>query len=150
MAREADGGHWPVEIDEVDTAFDRPEELGRHVADLGKQPAGRFAILLDRGPVDGWRRFLGRKRDVSPFLAIEWHGPYPSLIFHDDAWSKYRALDRTHPVPATEEERRHIAHGEPVGPPPEECMDKGRAFQAIAESLETQVRPPWLDYRYVP
>ena len=93
---------------------------------------------------------MGQKRDVSPCLAIEWHGAYASLIFHDDAWSEYRAIDSTRPVSATEEERRRIAHGELAPHPASECMEKARAFEAISEFIINRTRPNWLTYRHVP
>ena len=62
----------------------------------------------------------------------------------------YRALDTARPVSATDEERRTIAHGEVTPHPAAECMEKGRAFQAIGEFLTTCTRPNWLSYRYVP
>ena len=147
--KNGDADRWVVDVDEVKTVLDTPDDVRRHVDTLAEQPSGRIFVFVDHGPTRRWERFLGLKRDISPCLTIEWHGPYASLIFHDDAASEYRAIDPTRPVSATEEERSRIAHGEPVPHPADECMEKARAFEAIAEFIVNHRRPTWLMYRYV-
>jgi hypothetical protein len=144
-------GEWVIEVNEKDTRFRTTEEVISHLGKLEATPTGKASLLLDLGPVSGWKRFLGApKRDVSPCCAVEWDGPYGSLIFHDDAWSEYRVIDEARPVQATEDQRRRIAHGEPTPHPVEECMEKARAFAAIREYLGSRTRPSWLKYKYVP
>ena len=141
---------WIAEVDEVETRFDTNQRLAAHVSELERQVSGRLWILIDHGPMKGWRRFLGAKRDVSPCLSVEWDSEYASLTFLDDAWSEYRALDVTHPVMPGEQVRRNIAHGELSPHPTEECLEKARAFIAIREFISKGSRPDWLRYKYVP
>ena len=144
-------GDWIVEVNDDDTRLRTVSEVLDHLGRLEAQPSGKAAVMIDRGPVSGWKRFLGgAKRDISPCFAVEWDGPYASLIFHDDAWSEYRVMDEARPVQATEETRKRIAHGEPAPHPVAECMEKQRAFEAIRQYVRELTRPGWLKYRYVP
>lgn len=141
---------WIAEVDEVETRFGTDERLAVHVSEVERQARGGLRILIDHGPVTGWRRWLGAKRDVTPGLSVEWDSEYASLIFLDDVWSEYRAIDATHPVVPSEEVRRNIAQGELSPHPLEECMEKARAFIAIREFINDGNRPDWLTYKYVP
>jgi hypothetical protein len=145
-AREA----WIADSDGVETRFDSKEQITAHLSSLEQQARGRVSIKIDHGPIRGWRRFLGMKRDVTPCFAVEWDSDYASLIFLDDAWSEYRAIDGAHPVVPSEEVRRNIAHGELRPHPIAECMEKARAFAAIRDFLSRGSRPDWLTYEYVP
>ena len=143
-------GDWIAEVNDVDTRFRTKDDLIAHLSTLEPLAAGSLSVQVDRGPTKGWLRFLGgAKRDIEPCFTVEWAGSYASLIFHDDAWSEYRAIDHEQPVVASEDERRKIAHGELAPHPTEECMAKTRAFVAIREFLESGARPNWLRYRYV-
>jgi hypothetical protein len=147
---EQSSGNWVIEIDEVETSFATTDEAIPFVNNLQDQQSGRAILTLDYGPVKGWKRFLGSKRNVSPCCAIEWNEPIASLIFFDDAWSEYRAIDESHPVQATDDQRHRIAHGELSPHPLEECMELTRAFAAVREYLGSRTRPNWMKYRYVP
>jgi hypothetical protein len=140
---------WIAEFDGVETRFPSKDQLAGYLASLNTRPTGCVSVLIDRGPVRGWRGLLGPKRDVVSCFSVEWDGAYASLIFHDNAWSEYRAIDHERPVWPTDDERRKIAHGELTPPPQDECMDKTRAFTAISEFLRIGARPGWLSYKYV-
>jgi len=142
-------GDWIVETNEVDRRFHTIGEVLGHLEGLEAQPSGQASVRVARVPVTGWKRFLGVVGQDSPCFAVEWDGPYASLIFHDDAWSEYRAIDESHPVQPTEDQRRRIAHGELTPHPLEECMDKARAFTAMREYFGGRARPSWLKYRYI-
>ncbi len=142
-------GYWMIELDEVESSFSTPEEAISYVDNLQDQDSGRAMLTLDCGPVKGWKRFFGANRIVSPCCAIEWSGPFASLIFFDDAWSEYRVIDESHPVQATDDQRRRIAHGELTPHPLEECMEQPRAFAAVREYLGSRTRPGWVKYKYV-
>ena len=140
---------WIADIDEVEARFDSKEQIAAYLSGIEQQPRGHVWVLTDHGPIKGWRRFLGLKCVVSPCFTVEWDSDYASLIFLDDVWSEYRAMDVSHPVAPNEEVRRRIAHGE-VGPhPTAECMEKARAFAAIRYFLIQGVRPDWLTYNCV-
>jgi hypothetical protein len=141
---------WIADVDEVERRFETDEGLAAHVSELERQSRGRLWILIDRGPRTGWRRWLGAKRNVTPCLSVEWNSDYASLIFLDEAWSEYRAIDVTHPVVPSDDLRRKIAHGELSPHPTEECMEKARAFNAIREFIYKGDPPDWLTYEYVP
>ena len=145
-AREA----WIADSDEVETRFDSKEQITAHLCSLEQQARGDVCIKIDHGPIRGWRRFLGMKRDVTACFAVEWDSGYASLIFFDDAGSEYRVIDGAHPVAPSEQVRRNIAHGELRPHPIVECMDKTRAFAAIRDFLSRDSRPDWLTYKYVP
>ncbi len=144
------GEAWIADIDEVETRFDTKEQIAAHLSHLEQQPRGHVSILIDRGPVKGWRQFLGAKRNVRPCFAVEWDSGYASLIFFDDAESEYRAVDGAHPVTPSEEVRCNIAHGELRPHPIAECMEKPRAFAALRDFIRQGSRPDWLTYNYVP
>jgi hypothetical protein len=72
-----------------------------------------------------------------------------ALIFLDDAWSEYRAIDVERPVQPSEDVRKRTSHGEFLPYPIGECMSVERAFAAIAHYVAEGERPPWLTYRYV-
>ena len=140
---------WIADIDEVEARFDSKEQIAAYLSGIEQQPRGHVWVLTDHGPIKGWRRFLGLKCVVSPCFTVEWDSDYASLIFLDDVWSEYRAMDVSHPVAPNEEVRRRIAHGE-VGPhPTASCMEKARAFAAIRYFLIQGVRPDWLTYNCV-
>lgn len=147
---EQTSGYWVIEIDDVETPFSTTDGAISFVDKLQGQGRGQAMLTLDFGPVQGWKRFFGANRIVSPCCSIEWSGPFASLIFHDDAWSEYRVIDESHPVQATDEQRCRIAHGELTPHPLEECMEQPRAFAAIREYLGSRTRPGWLKYKYVP
>jgi hypothetical protein len=92
---------------------------------------------------------LGAKRNVTPCFAVEWNSGYASLIFLDDAWSEYWAIDGTRRVAPDEAVRRNIAHGEAEPHPIAECMEKARAFAAMRQFILQGNCPDWLTYKYV-
>jgi hypothetical protein len=144
------GRAWIIEVDDVETRYPTRAALLAALSDMQRRSSGSVAVMIDAGPVEGWRRFLGgAKRVIVPCFAIEWEDRYASLIFHDEAWSEYRAIDSQRPVAPDETTRTRIAHGELTPYPIEECMDKARAFDAVREFITTDARPPWLSYRYV-
>ena len=141
--------YWLAEIDEVEQRFDSKEKIAAFLTSIEQQSKGHVSVLIDHGPRKGWRRFLGAKRDVSPCFAAEWDSRYASLIFLDDAWSEYRAIDVSHPVAPCEEVRRAVAHGELIPHPIAECMEKARAFTLMQDFLIRGGRPEWLTYNFV-
>jgi len=147
---EPETGSWIVQADGADERCGSVDGVLECLANLEARTSGQAAVTIDLGPVTGWKRFLGIKNQSSPCFAVEWDGAYASLIFHDDAWSEYRAIDEAQPVQPTEAQRKRIAHGEPEPHPVAECMDKTRAFRAMREYLGDRQRPAWLKYCYVP
>lgn len=144
------GESWTIEVAEVDTLFSTTEAAISFVNNLQTQASGQAFLFHDCGPVKGWKRFFRAKRIVQPCCAMEWDGPFASLIFFDDAWSEYRVVDEAHPVQPTDDQRRRIAHGELTPHPLEECMQQSRAFGLVREYLDTRTRPSCVKYRYVP
>ena len=143
------GQFWIAEVDDVQTEFPTAEALVAHLAALEQEASGHLWVLTDRGPTKGWRRFFGPKRDVTPCFTVEWDTGFASLIFLDDSWSEYRAIDSGQPVSPSEEIRLRISHGEPTPHPTEQCMDKARAFAAMREFIASGDRPDWLTYKHV-
>jgi hypothetical protein len=76
---------WIADVDEVETQFDTDERLAAHVSEVEQQAMGRLWILIDRGPMTGWRRWLGAKRDVTPCLSVEWD--YGAVV--KDFWADF-------------------------------------------------------------
>ena len=111
--------------------------------------SGRLWIGQDGGKRPLWQRMLGLKRYVDSLFVIEWADEDASLIFYDQDWSEYRALDKEIPRFPTETIRRKIAQGEDNPIDPGECLIKERAFTAIREFMKTRERPRWLFYHFV-
>jgi hypothetical protein len=142
---------WICELDGADGRVATSDVVVAWLSEAGAQSKGRLSVVFDCGPSKSWLRFLcAPTRELLPYFSVEWAGDYASLIFHDGAWSEYRALDTTNPVEPPEELRKQIAHGEPVAHPVDECMLKVRAFQAMRERIESGAKPEWLSYKYVP
>ena len=141
---------WIAEMDDVEARYPTKEALLAALSGFQERAQGGLSVSIDRGLNKGWLRFLGgAERDVVPCLSLEWFDQYASLIFLDDAWSEYRAIDTEHPVAPEEEIRKLIAHGEPSAHPIEECMSTVRAFDAAHEFIESGERPTWLSFKYV-
>ncbi|OFJ05931.1 hypothetical protein BFX25_13945 [Vibrio cholerae] len=110
----------------------------------------RIWLGKDGGPRPWWHRLLGtRKRFVDSLFALEWHNQIAILIFHNENWSEYRAIDQEHPVSVSENDRLEIAQGEKIAPSNEECISKQRALAAVYEYLQSGKRPNWLNYNFV-
>ena len=140
---------WLVEVNDTNPQVNSFADLMKQIEKAEQMEAGRLSVCIDRGPCTWWQRFLGKKRDVDSLFALEWDSEYASLIFHDENWSEYRALDKDHPVQPDEKIRVRIAHGEVKPHPLEECMNKRRAFIAVESFLESGCRPDWLAYCFV-
>jgi hypothetical protein len=140
---------WIVDLNDIESRFESKVEMATHLDGLEKLPDGRLSLMVDHGPVTGWRRVFGVKRDVSGCFSVEWYSHYASLIFLGDSWSEYRVRDTARPVQSSDDDRTRIAHGEFQAHPIDECMEKGRAFTAIREYLKTGERPTWLTYKFV-
>jgi hypothetical protein len=140
---------WQLELNDEEHPIFSFHELAERVDAARQLSKGRLVLSEVIGPAPLWKRALGTKQVSRGYFAVEWFNQVASLIFLDENWSEYRALDRSVPVAASEEERSHVSHGEAKPAPLEECMAKERAFIAIAESLESSARPVWLQYRVV-
>ncbi|WP_157480996.1 MULTISPECIES: hypothetical protein [unclassified Lysobacter] len=141
---------WYFELNDEDHVLDSSKEVAEAVRACLDRDQGRLSISYDDGPRPRWQRFLGlAPRYISGFAALEWADDFASLIFLDDNWSEYRALDAKEPVVPPEATRTQIAHGELLPHPASECVHKDRAFQALLEALQTGGRPGWLSYRFV-
>lgn len=135
--------------DEENVAYSR-SELIQLLNRAEGMSSGRLWLGVDGGLRPWWHRLLGSQpRYVDALLSVEWADDYASLIFHDESWSEYRAVDREAPVKPSEEIKLKISHGEMKPHPAEECMQRDRAFKAIRELLDSHVRPAWLSYRFV-
>jgi hypothetical protein len=86
---------------------------------------------------------------VDNLFALEWHNQIANLIFHDEKWSEYRAIDKENLVYAIEHDRLKVAQGEKIAPLNEECISKQRALAAVSEYLQNNKRPSWLGYNFV-
>jgi hypothetical protein len=144
---------WVAEVEEeVPTRFQTAEELKAFLAELEQTVSGHLVIDKDYGLFRPrwWERLLGRSgRDRRVCFMLGWRGSYARLDFMDDCGSVYIALDHEQPVDAPEDIRLQLSGGEPTPAPPEECMQKTRAFAAAREFIDTGTRPEWLSYRYV-
>jgi hypothetical protein len=141
---------WVLDVDGIETRCTSRDAVIEGLAAVEARQRGRLTVRLDRGQARGALRVLGAaERDVTPCFAAEWVDRYAGLIFLDDDWSEYRASDAARPVTVDESLRLQIAHGEGRPQPAEECMDKGRAFEAMRHFVTYGVRPEWLTYRYV-
>jgi hypothetical protein len=140
---------WLVELNDTAPQVNSLAELIKKIQEAEQMGSGRLSVCVDGGPCPWWERFLGKKRNVDSLFALEWHGEYASLIFHDENWSEYRAMDKDSPVQPEEKIRVKIAHGEAALHPVDECMSRSRAFTAARSFLESGVRPDWLAYRFI-
>lgn len=140
---------WSLELNGDEFPIFSFRDLAERLEAARQLVQGRLALSEVIGPAPLWKRAFGAKQVARCHFAVEWSHEFACLIFFDENWSEYRALDTSVPVDASEEERTHISHGEAKAALPEECMTKERAFQAIAESLQTSTRPTWLQYRFV-
>jgi hypothetical protein len=140
---------WFLDINEEEKEFLSIAQLVEFLQSIESLETCRVWVGKDGGPRPWWHRFLGtQKRFVVSLFAIEWHNQIASLIFHDENWSEYRAIDREQPVSAKENERLKVAQGEIIAPSNEECISKERALAAIREYLQYNQRPNWLGYRF--
>ena len=140
---------WNFELNDENRVLASAQEVSKAIESCRRLDRGGLSLSYDDGPRPLWHRFFGATRYVSGFASIEWADGVASLIFLDDNWSEYRAIDKEVPVNASEAVRRAISHGEPCPHPADECIGKGRAFQALQEALESGVHPGWLTYRFV-
>jgi len=140
---------WIVESNGVDDMVATMDDVSRQLSVAEQSAEGSLSICADLGPRPLWQRILGAKRNVISYFMLEWADGYASLIFHDEKWSEFRAIDKEHPVAPSESTRLKMAHGELRPHPIEECMEKKRAFDAVRHLLQTGERPSWLSYRYV-
>ncbi|WP_435105916.1 Imm1 family immunity protein [Arhodomonas sp. AD133] len=141
---------WLYELDEEDNVARSRAELDQVLGRAEAMPSGRLWVGVDGGPRPWWHRLVGlQPRFVEALLSVEWAADYASLIFHDENWSEYRAMDEALVVQPDEQVRARIAHGEARPHPVEECMHRERAFKAIRELIDTGARPEWLSYRVV-
>lgn len=140
---------WQLELNGQECPVVSPRDLADQLTKAQQLDQGRLVLSAVTRPAPLWKRAFGTKYVSRGFFAVEWFGQVASLIFLDDDWSEYRAIDSSAPVKASEDERSQVAHGEVTPPPQDECMSKERAFQAIAESIEASDRPNWLHYRVV-
>jgi hypothetical protein len=141
---------WVAELDERDTHFASLAALQLFLKQLERLDHGRIFVFRMVGTRPFRQRLMGmNRRMASPCFAMEWTDGFASLIFHDDAWSEYRAIDHDHPVSPNEDVRTRISHGENRPHPINECMLVSRAFSAINSYTETLSRPTWLSYKYV-
>ena len=144
---------WVAEVEEdVPIRFQTAEELKAFFAELEQTESGHLVIYKDCGLFrpHWWERLLGRSGwDRRVCFILDWRGSYARLDFLDKRGSVYTALDHEQPVDTPEEIRFQLSGGEPTPAPPEECMQKARAFAAAGEFIDTGMRPEWLSYRYV-
>jgi hypothetical protein len=144
-------GPWQISLnDGDDVPAATMAELKEHIANAERLEGGTLAVYADGGPRPWWHRLFGlQRRFVLCYFMLEWCGDYASLMFLDENWSEYRAIDEAHPVNPSEEIRVKIAHGEVIPHPVNECMKKERAFAAVRAFLDSGLRPEWLKYRFV-
>jgi hypothetical protein len=141
---------WKVELNDVNSEAHSLAEIDVILSRAGSMQRGRLWVGKDGGPRPWWHRFLGTQpRYVDSLFSLEWCDQYACLIFHDENWSEYRAIDEAVPVAPNEETRLVISHGEAKPSPVDECMKKDRAMIAVRECLVQNSRPSWLKYRYV-
>lgn len=141
---------WIGELDEVETRFQSRDALIRFVRELRVKSAGRLCAFAECGLRPRWKRLLGMSEyECFSLFALEWSDGAAALIFNDDDWSEYRAVDSDSKVEAPESVRLRIAHGDSRPWPADQTLDAARAFLAVGEYLEGLRRPEWLQYRYI-
>jgi len=141
---------WFLDLNEKERSFASIDLLLSAIDQAEGIESGRLWAGEDGGPQPWWQKlFGGNKRYVDALFSVEFYKDTASLIFHDENWSEYRAIDKKVPVNVNQEVRLKIAHGELNPHPIEECMEKDRAFKAIKEYLKTGSRPSWMEYHYV-
>jgi hypothetical protein len=147
-----DNHTYIFEWDKVDTRLQTPDQVCDFLDQVAAVQSADVSVMIDHGRQPNWFDWLlgARGSLTSPCFNLQKEGEVARLIFGDEAWSEYRAMDPEHPVEAEEDVRRKLSMGE-LGPaPPEECLDAGRAFGAARHYLLHGERPHWLSYRYVP
>ena len=132
-------------------SFESKEEV-LHFMDLAaNRESGLLTVskIVDAGNYGWWRKIFASKRiDSKVLLQLYWYLDYARLILSDDRSSEYYAyVTITSMVP--EEISRALSAGEPTPAPVEECIDKRTAFQAAYEFIEIDLRPTWLEYKYI-
>jgi hypothetical protein len=140
---------WLLELNELELPVVSRSGLLDQIKVAQSLGHGRLVLSSVIGQAPLWKRLLGAKNESRGHFAVEWFNQVASLIFLDENWSEYRAIDGAGPIEASDEERTQVAHGEVKPHPKAECLSKERAFRAIAESLESDARPAWLQYRVV-
>lgn len=141
---------WHVELDDRKRLYRSLEEIDTVLLYAQSMQSGHLRVGKDGGLRPWWQRFLGmQSRYVDSLFALEWSNQLACLLFHDENWSEYRAIDESPPVTANEELRLEFSNNVENSAPIDECMDKDRAFQAVREYLAQSSRPSWLKYRFV-
>ncbi len=141
---------WFVELNDAEHQVNSVAALSDFLLKAEQMQNGRLWVGKDGGARPWWHRFLGTQpRYVDSLFAIEWCGEYASLIFHDEKWSEYRAIDESSPVTPSDEVLLKISHGEAKPSSIEEYMYKARSMLAVREYFAQNARPSWLKYRYV-
>jgi len=141
---------WFVEINEEEKEFPSIAEVLEILKSVENLETCKVWVGKDGGQRPWWHRLLGtQKRFVDSLFALEWHNQIANLIFHDENWSEYRAIDQENPVSAREHDRLKVAQGEKIAPSNEECISKQRALAAVREYLQNNKRPTWLGYNFV-
>ncbi len=141
---------WFVEINEEERVLDSINEVLDLLKSVEYLETCRVWVGKDGGPRPWWHRLLGlQNRYIESFFALEWHNQIAFLIFHDENWSEYRAIDNEYPVSANEQDRLKVAQGDSIAPTNEECISKQRALNAVSEYLQQNKRPKWLEYNFV-
>lgn len=141
---------WLVELNDIEHEVHSVAAISDILRKVEQMPSGRLWVGKDGGARPWWHRLLGtQSRYVDSLFVMEWCDAYASLIFHDENWSEYPAIDESAPVTPSEDVRQKISHGDAMPSAVEECMDKQRAILAAREYMAHNTRPSWLKYRYV-
>ncbi len=140
---------WFLELDEKEEIVSSLEQVKKRIVDAQTLLSGSIALCTDNDPLPWWQRLFRGGKDVRSYFRIEWFRDVAALIFHDENWSEYRAIDHEHVVSTSVESRKKISFGEPQPLKEIYCMEKSRAFSAISEFLDTGRLPTWLRYDFV-
>lgn len=136
--------------------FETKDELNKLLAELEQRSEGQLDVFKYYGKtrLPWWERLLllGEWRlHTTPCFMLFWADDCATLMFSDEESSEYVAYDHQHYIDdAPEELRIRLNFGELTPAPPNQCLQKSRAFEAVREFLDTEARPEWLSYKYVP
>ena len=140
---------WQIELNDTEEVADSVAAVMQILTMAQSIATGRIVISYDNGPRPWWHRLLGSgRRYIAGFVYIQWAEEYANLMFHDENWSEYRALDPAHPVSANDKIRSKISQDGATPFAAEECLEKTRAFAAVRETLQSGNRPSWLSYQF--
>lgn len=142
-------GKWLFSLNEEKYPTNSLQELQSLLVSASENASGTIWLESDGGRRSRWGTFFtGLAPQIYiPHFFLAWYGHHAALIFHDEDWSEYRAVDPIYPTNPSNDIRASIMPPDVVCV--QECLLKTRAFAAAREYLIKGERPTWMKYRYV-